>query len=293
MNNDIHVYYDEVLGQYRESYPLDGYVHESVEDRERKRKYAEKADAANRDTRHYVASYHEPIQRLSAILALNELGAVMKLLAYMRIDKGGDLYYEGKRMGHAEMAKAVGKASRWTAALISTLTKCGIITSANEGRRKVYAINPEYHSIGRSLNGGRYTKVYQVKTRSDVRNLTVQAAGLLYCMIPYVHYEMMYLCTNPNERDIYNLDHITQASFARIIGVDEQTARRGLRELAKNGFIMRSDAHGAIVIKMNPDVMFRKSNTKDEYTESLRYEFAQNERAAEAAFDGDDSDLPF
>ncbi|WP_404592447.1 hypothetical protein [Paenibacillus sp. RC73] len=89
------------------------------------------------------------------------------------------------------------------------------------------------------------------------------------------------------------LDHITQASLARIIGVDDQTARRGLRDLSKNGFVMRSEAFGAVVIRMNPDVMYRKKFDNDEYTQGVRFEFAQNKRAAEAAFDGDDEDLPF
>lgn len=294
MNNaGIHVYYDEALGQYRESYPVDGYIHESVEDRQRKRDHAQRAAAIGRDQRHYVQAYHEPVRKLTSMLGLNELGAIMKLLPYMRMDKAGDLYYEGVRMGSVEIAKAIGKAPRWTATLISTLMRCDILTEKREGRRKVYGVNPEYHAIGRTLNDGRYTKVYQTKLRSDVRDLTVQAAGLLYCMIPYIHYKMLYLCTNPDDPNTDALNHITQASFARIVGIDEQTARRGLRELSKHGFIMRSDSFGTVVIRMNPDVMYRKETCDDEHTQMVRHEFTQNKRAMQAAFDGDDSDLPF
>ncbi|MFK4473700.1 hypothetical protein ABH897_003431 [Paenibacillus sp. RC73] len=293
MANEIKPYLTDD-GRWVQEVPVDGYRVESEEEIARKREYAQRADAASRNTKHYVTSYHGGVRNLTSMLSLNELGAVMKLLPYMRLDKGGDLYYEGKRMGSAEIAKAIGKVTRWTVALIGTLTKCGVLTEAKEGRRKVYAVDSEYHSIGRALKQGEsFTKVYQTKTRSDVKNLTVQAAGLLYCMIPYVHYEMLYLCTNPDERDVSTLDHITQASLARIIGVDDQTARRGLRDLSKNGFVMRSEAFGAVVIRMNPDVMYRKKFDNDEYTQGVRFEFAQNKRAAEAAFDGDDEDLPF
>lgn len=281
-------------GRWVHEVPVDGYRIESEEDIARRREYAQREDARKRNTRQYVTSYHEPVRKLSTILELNELGAVMKLLPYMRIDKAGELYYEGLRMGIAEISKAIGKAKRWTITLVSTLVSCGVLTESKEGRRKVYAIDPEYHTIGRTLKQGEsFTKVYQTKTRSDVKNLTVQAAGLLYCMIPFVHYEMLYLCTNPNEKNIDALDHITQASFARILGVDEQTARRGLRELSREGFVMRSDAFGTIVIKMNPDVMYRKKYDDDDYTQSVRYEFAQNKRAAEAACGLSDEEIPF
>jgi hypothetical protein len=230
------------------------------------------------------------------MLALNELGAVMKLLPYMRMDKAGDLYYEGERMGIAEMAKAIGKAARWTTELAGSLVKHGVLHVSKQGRRLVYAIDPEYHTIGRALTRGEsYTKVYQTKTRTDIRDVSVQAAGLLYCMIPYVNYEWLYLCANPNEKDKHAVQPITQAMFARALGVDEQTIRRGLRELSRHGFIMRSEAFGSVVIKMNPDVMYRKKYDDDEYTQSVRYEFEQNAKGAaiDGAFEGLDKELPF
>lgn len=291
-NAGIHVYYDEALGQYRESYPVDGYVHETVEERQRKRDHAQREDARTRNTRHYVTSYHEPVRELALMLEINELGAIMKLIPYMRRDKGGDLFVESKRMGIVEIAKAVGKAQRWTEGVVKTLVTCGVLTEKKDGRRKVYGVNPEYHTMGETVPGARYTKVYQVKTRSDVKNLSVQAAGLLYCMIPHIHYERLYLVHNPDERDYDALDHMRQADLARAIGVEEQTVTRAMKELSRFGFVMRSEAYGAIVIKMNPDVMYRKKYDDDEYTQGIRYEFEQNAKAAEA-FGITDDELPY
>lgn len=291
-NAGIHVYYDEALGQYRESYPVDGYVHETVEERQRKRDHAQREDARTRNTRHYVTSYHEPVRELALMLEINELGAIMKLIPYMRRDKSGDLFVESKRMGIAEIAKAVGKAQRWTEGVVKTLTTCGVLTEKKDGRRKVYGVNPAYHTMGETVPGARYTKVYQVKTRSDVKNLSVQAAGLLYCMIPHIHYERLYLVHNPDERDFDALDHMRQADLARAIGVEEQTVTRAMKELSRFGFVMRSEAYGAIVVKMNPDVMYRKKYDDDDYTQGIRYEFEQNAKAAES-FGITDDELPY
>jgi predicted transcriptional regulator len=279
-------------GTWISEVPLEGFRITSEEDIARKREYAAREDAIQRNTKHYVTSYHEPVEKLAHILEINELGAIMKLLPYMRRDKGGDLYEGAKRMGVAEIAKAVGKAQRWSESVVKTLVTCGVLTEAKDGRRKVYGVNPEYHTMGETIANARYTKVYQTKTRSDVKNLSVQAAGLLYCMIPYIHYERLYLCHNPNERNLDALDHMKQADLARCIGVEEQTVTRGMKELSRCGFVMRSEAFGVTVIKMNPDVMYRKKHDDDEYTQSVRYEFTQNKRAA-AAWDGGDESLPF
>lgn len=279
-------------GRLVQQVPLDGYRIESEEDIARRREYAQREDARNRNTRHYITSYHEPVRSLARILEINELGAVMKLIPYMRRDKGGDLYANDKRMGVDEIAKAVGKSKRWAEGVIRTLITVGVLTEKREGRRKVYGVNPEYHTMGETVPGARYTKVYQTKTRSDVKDISVQAAGLLYCMIPFIHYERLYLVHNPDEGDSDALIHMKQADLAREIGVEEQTVTRGMKELSRHGFVMRSEAYGAIVIKMNPDVMYRKKYDRDEYTESVRYEFAQNAKAAES-FGITDDELPF
>lgn len=293
MNNAIRIITDE-HGQLLQAAPLDGFRIESEEDIARKREYAQREDARKRNTKYYVTSYHEPVRSLTTLLSLNELGAVMKLLPYMHMDNAGDLYLNGKRMGTAEISKVIGKAARWTVTLVSSLVKCGVLTEEKEGRRKVYAIHPEYHTIGRALKQGEsFTKIYQMKTRSDVKNLSIQAAGLLYCMIPFFHYRLCYLCTNPDERKADKLDVITQASLARFLGVDDQTVRRGLRELSKNGFIMRSESLGVTVIKVNPDVMYRQKFDDDEYTQALRYDFEQHRKASESGHGLDDADLPF
>ncbi|MNW51047.1 Sugar-specific transcriptional regulator TrmB [compost metagenome] len=279
-------------GRWVHEVPVDGYRIESEEDIARRREFAQREDARQRNTRQYVTSYHEPVRNLSRILEINELGAVMKIIPYMRRDKGGDLYRDSKRMGIAEIAKAVGKSQRWAEGVVRTLIAVGVLTEKRDGRRKVYGVSPEYHTMGETIDGARYTKVYQTKTRSDVKNLTVQAAGLLYCMIPFIHYERLYLVHNPDEGDFDALDHMKQADLARAIGVEEQTVTRGMKELSRYGFVMRSEAYGAIVIKMNPDVMYRKKYDDDEYTESVRYEFAQNAKAADA-FGITDEELPF
>lgn len=249
--------------------------------------------------RHYVTAYHGPVRKLNDILSLNEIGAIMKLVPYMRFDKDGALMLDTKRMGIAEIAKVIGKASRWSVTLVGNLVDTGVLIAEKEGRRNVYSVAEAYHTIGRAVSGTPFTKVYQTKTRTDIANVSIQAAGFLYKMIPFIHYEHLYLCCNPNVRDSEQIRHLSQNRFAEEVGVDHETSVRCMRELISAGFVMRSEAFGAKIIRMNPDVMFRKrtKDERDDITEFVRGEFRQALNADKQGDRGevavDERKLPF
>lgn len=254
---------------------------------------------ASGDGRSYVVAYHEPVRKLNEILNLNEIGAIMKLIPYMRFDRQGELRYAAKRMGIDEIARVIGKARRWTVTLVGSLVGNGVLVTDKDGKRNVYSVSEAYHTIGQAINGTPFTRIYQTKTRTDIAKVSIQAAGLLYKMIPYIHYEYMYLCCNPNVRDADEIRHLSQARFAKEVGVDDETASRCLRELIAAGFVMRSEAFNAKIIRMNPDVMFRKKprDEHDDYTEFVRGEFRQalnaEENGDKGVVDPDDSAYPY
>ncbi|MGG4142978.1 hypothetical protein ABEW34_07580 [Paenibacillus algorifonticola] len=248
--------------------------------------------------RNYVVAYHVPVRKLNDILNLGEIGAVMKLIPYMRFDRNGELRYAAKRMGIEEIARAIGKARRWTVTLVSGLVTAGVLITEKDGKRNVYNVSEAYHTIGRAIKGTTFTRIYQTKTRTDIAKVSIQAAGLLYKMIPYIHYEYMYLCCNPNVRHSDEIRHLSQTRFAEEVGVDDITALRCMRELITAGFVMRSEAFGAKIIRMNPDVMYRKRprDENDEYTEFVRNEFKQALSADEqrnGQIEIDDAELPY
>ncbi|MEV5028518.1 hypothetical protein [Paenibacillus sp. LPE1-1-1.1] len=250
------------------------------------------------DGRKYVVSYHGPVRKLNDILNLNEIGAIMKLIPYMRFECNGELRYGTKRMGIEEIARAIGKAHRWTVTLVGGLVCVGVLVTEKDGKRNVYNVSAEYHTIGQAIKGTTFTRVYQTKTRTDIAKVSIQAAGLLYKMIPYIHYEYMYLCCNPNVRRREDIRHLSQTRFAKEVGVDDITALRCMHELMSAGFVMRAEAFGARIIRMNPDVMYRKKPRfeHDEYTEFVREEFRQTLSADEqrdGIIDLDGAELPY
>lgn len=271
---NLHDYYDEDEKRNYLLVPEDEYEVANKSHKEQQREYFARQKAIESDTRYYVNCYHDAILELNEKLDVNELGAIMKLIPYLKMDSGGQLVYRSKRMGITEIRKAIGKGDRWTRDIVKVLTDAGVLEADKDGRRNVYNVVERYHTIGHTLKDRYYTKLYQTKTKTDIKDITVQAAGVLYKMLPFFHYEKYYLCANPNERNPEKLHHLTQAELSRLTNVSQDVINRGVRELRKYGFMMMQDAYGAQVMMINPDIMYRKKEA-DDYTDTVRYQFKQ------------------
>lgn len=274
-NSELHRYYDDDTKRTLIIAPEDEYTVKRTETIEQQREYFERKRAIESDTRHYVNCYHDPVRELNETLAVNELGTVAKLLPYIKMNSGGKLFYEGKRMGIVEVRKAIGKGQRQATTLVTALVDRGVLFAEYEGKRLVYGVSEKFHTIGHTLANQYYTKVYQTKLRADLKEVSIQAAGVLYKALPFFHYTRYYLCHNPNANEgTEEIRHLTQRNFAELVNVDRKVVERAVKELSRNGFLMISEAYGASVIMVNPDVMFRQK-VANEYTEYIRYQFSQ------------------
>lgn len=232
-------------------------------------------------TRYYVNCYHDTAKLLSETLKVTELGVLMKLIPYLKMNSGGQLVHNGSRMTSSAIAKAIGKGKRTTDELLADLVSHGVLFTERDGRFVVYGINEFYHSIGKHVRKTYYTKVYQVKTRTDIANLTIQAAGLLYKMIPYFNYEYCCLCDNPEETDKTKLRYMSHIQLAQLIGVDRKFIDRYMKELRKYGFVATFLLHESELYVINPDIMYRKRDEYTSYAEALRTLFVISESYTE------------
>jgi hypothetical protein len=228
--------------------------------------------------RYYVNCYHDKVAELNDLLDVNELGALMKLLPYLRMNTGGMLYSGKERMTTKLASKAIGKSERQTASLINKMIEVGVMSKEREGRTVVYCVNEEYHSIGKYVRDTFYTKLYQVKTRTDIAKISIQTAGVLYKMLPFFNYEHYYLCINPEETDEMKITHMSHRQFADLVNVGRNTVNDAMKDLIANGFIMSLQSFGGQLYRINPDVMFRKKVDYGEYTEFVRMQFEQARR---------------
>src|SRR5699024_11108241 len=186
----------------------------------------------------WVASYHTPIKRESSALELREAGAVMKLLPYMRFNNDGKLMCEGKPLTRADMSRTFKRGESATDAIISGLEKRGILQIDRSKKPIEYYMSDEFHAMGAVREGERFTKVYQVRTREITDGLSLEDAGILYKIVPYFHYERLYLCANPDEQDVDKVELLSRKELAAILGYRPESLSRAVLRLRRQGALM-------------------------------------------------------
>jgi hypothetical protein len=295
VSNVIQKYYDPETGKTIVYGDIEEVSIMSRDDLDDWRAAKARKEAAERGPiRYYVNCYHDNVAKLNDLLDVNELGALMKLLPYLRMNTGGHLYSGKERMTTKLAAKAIGKSERQTITYINRMIEVGVMSKERDGRKVVYCVNEEYHSIGKYVRDTFYTKLYQVKTRTDIAKISIQSAGILYKMLPFFNYEHYYLCINPEETDEMKITHMSHRQFADLVKVNRNTVNEAMKELMAHGFIMSLQSYGGQLYRINPDVMFRKRIDYDEHTEFVRMQFEQARRGVEQTYASVNiDDLPF
>jgi predicted transcriptional regulator len=240
-------------------------------------------DRANefRSQKHYVNCYHGPIKDVTQTLKLNELGALIKLLPFLRFKGDGLLELKGKPMTAKDIAKAIGKSERMAKGIIANLLEEGILVKEGERKGVKYFVAERFHTIGYTLEGQAFTKLYQRETRLRADKLSIQEAGLLYKIIPYFHYQTYFLCANPDANEkTEDLEHLNQAQLADLIHESRETVKRGVNSLMAQGFVMKISSYNTSRILVNPDVMFR-SEYETAHTDVVRKQFVELAKGAE------------
>lgn len=226
---------------------------------------------------HWVASYHDPIERISKELSLTETGAIIKLLPYMRFRAQGKLIKDGKPLKQADIQRIFKRGRTATRDILNELQAKGVISVQKEGRSNVFYISAEFHEKGNVRESERFTKLYQVRTREITDALALHEAGILYKILPYFHYSEYYLVDNPDESDLSKLRYIGRNELADRIGMREYDLTQAVRKLRSKGALMSTESGKSIRYLVHPDVMFRQSIETD-WTDAVRKMFAAHRK---------------
>lgn len=227
--------------------------------------------------RHWVASYHDPVEEVSKELTLIQTGALIKLIPYMRFKSEGKLIKDGKPLKQADIQRIFKRGKGATIQILKELSDKGVISILKEGRSNVFYISAIFHEKGSVNTALKFTKLYQVRTREITDDLALHEAGILYKILPYFHFSRYYLVSNPNEPDIDKLDYIGRDELADLIGMDRPDLTKAVNKLRSKGALMSTSSGKSVMFLVHPDVMFRQS-FETEWTDAVREFFEPHMR---------------
>lgn len=269
--SDILTIVDKGTGEYQDYIPMNSeykLIHRNSSDAYKEMKRVEELRIKGRG-RTWVACYHEPIKSIIKEMSLIEAGALLKLLPYLRFRTEGKITRDGDAMELKEIQQVLGKGKTQTRNILDGLEKLKIIFKEKDGRRNAYYISKTFHTMGEVLEGMRFTKLYQARTKEMLDKLKMNEAGILYKMLPFFHYSEYCLCSNPDEEDVTKLEMLTREELSVLIGHEPETVSRYINSLVNQNVILKMVSSKSVNYYVHPDVMFRKQS-EDEKTEKIR-----------------------
>ncbi|WP_269409619.1 hypothetical protein [Lentibacillus daqui] len=237
------------------------YVYESIESKERKRLYA----SYKRDKRHFTFTHMQRVLEITESLTNKQCGYVLMLQPYIQYETNV-LVTAGrnpKPLDINAIAKIFGIQRRYAKQAIQTLTDASVIMENGDQ----YLMNERYHF--RKKAGGKADML--VKTfHTAVKGLKLSPSelGIIYKLIPFIHYNSNLLCSNPHEKDDNNVNVLSKSQIASLLGISRQKFDQVIKELTLQGVVAEvkrkatfaPNARGdgrEIVILINPSIATR------------------------------------
>src|SRR5690625_3450712 len=216
--------------------------------------------------KHWVASYHDPIEEVSSRLSLTETGAIIKLIPYMRFKTNGKLIKDGKPIKQADIQRVFKRGKTATRDILNKLESEGVISILNEGRSNVIYINARFHGTGNIRDSERFTKLYQVRTREITDELELHEACIIYKILPYYHYRAYLPVVNQYEVVVSKSRYIGRNAQAKRLGMRRQDLTQAVNRLRRKAALLSTNRSNSTLYPVNLAVNIRQT-TENEWTE--------------------------
>jgi hypothetical protein len=257
---DVRTEIDAETGEVRVSAPADThYVRSYAQDEA----YKERESFRGRQVDFTFAAM-EAIHEVIDVLTTAQCGYLLVLQCYVDYDSGTLINADKTPMVTSDMIEAL-QLKRKRQTFYDFLRAClesGIMSKSDDGR---YGINPRYHFRGVTRNKA-VVRSYTAMVRQVYRSVKAVDLGLMYRMLPYVHYGTNALCTNPLERDPKKIRWFNGRELAEAIGVDEKTLIRRLPRMVfgEEYVVARLKVGDVDGYFFNPNVFYRKDTRPDD-----------------------------
>jgi CRP-like cAMP-binding protein len=221
--------------------------------------------------RNYFVSYNDAVSEIVRDLTLIEAGALVKLLLTLKL-KGEGRVASSK----TELSRILGRAKSSSGAIVDRLMDIGVLEYDGE----YYCINAKYHTMGDTVAGELFTKVYTVRAREMIDGLKLNEIGMLYKIIPFFHYSEYYLCVDSNTDKAF-IDYMGREGLANAIGHDVSTVSKIMSKLQSVGALLVTGSHQEVRYLVHPDLMFRQAEgVETEWTKAVRKLFEDHRKKA-------------
>lgn len=223
-------------------------------------------------SREFTASDLDNLHEVYSVLTTAQSGYLLRLQCNVGYSSGLLVNNDREKtpMSKADMMDELGL-SKKTQTFYDFFNACltnGIIFELGD---ETYTVNTRYHFRG-AFEGRNVVRTYTTMFKRAYSEIKATDLGLIYRMLPYIHYDTNALCKNPNEQNASKIEWLSVKELAELIGVKRNTLSQRLSALEFDGqyVILRSKlGKDPTMLTFNPYVFYRKGTPVDGHLKAL------------------------
>lgn len=210
----------------------------------------------------FTFSDMERMQDVISVISESHCGYLLLLQTYIDYDTNVLVVGQKKTpMSKRDMQTVLGTKDTAFKRFFSEMKKHGIIIENSEGH---FSINRNFHFRGPADNR-KVIKSFSSKVRNLYADCKAQDLGLVYKLLPYVHYETNTICRNPYETSLDRIEPFNLEDIAKLMSSTERSIYSKLRNLKLGDMYVFAQISGgrSTFYKINPFIFYRKDGKPD------------------------------
>lgn len=214
----------------------------------------------------FTFSVMEALHEVTSALTKAQCGFLLLLQCHANFGDGRLVNADKSSMTTDDMRRVLRMTSGRRNTFYDFLRRCtdNRIIIANEDGS--YAINDRYHFRGSTPIGLSVIKSYSARIKRIYGAARPEDLGIIYRMLPLVHYATNTLCSNPGELVPEKMAALNRKELAAAIGISVGEISRRLPALTVDGeYVIAKVTIGGVESYMfNPWIFYRKMTQPDE-----------------------------
>jgi DNA-binding MarR family transcriptional regulator len=210
---------------------LQGWQLISPDQQEARRKFGEQERKKHKE-KEFVFMKKDFFSKAKEGLNIGEVGLLLFLARYMKMNDGGKITHQSKRITVSEVGKLIGRKPTAVRKALDELEKRSLIYRVKEGRNIYVELSDDLFVCG-SMEGNKVeaVKIFKVKLAEIAKKLSLNELGLFMLMLENVHWKTHVLCDNPEEQETNQLILWRRKDLCEATGLGKNFVNATLRKL--------------------------------------------------------------
>ncbi|RHW38220.1 hypothetical protein D1B33_04855 [Lysinibacillus yapensis] len=254
---------------------------ESLVAAEKSRKFLEEKNANKKqnsdDSSRWVVCYFKKLKEVELTMA--KAKHLLLLLTMLEMKSENVLWVsKNKPAKISDVAKVLDVSAKQARRILEEFNGTFLdLEISDTNRIAKVTIKKEFHQMGEQDSKKKsWAKLYKVRIEQLHEKLLAEGKstielGLLYKILPYVHYETNYICRYPDYENAEEIEALNGKELADLLGHDEATICSYMNHLYDYGVVLPIGSGKDVIYKVHPDYVMRRPSIYDDF---MRKDFA-------------------